>query len=185
MAAAPSPIPRSLWHSSDQSNVPDERRKIPAKGGYLLRLIAVLKFLKSASLIALSVGLFRTMHGSLSEQLERGLIALRLDPGNRHLEVFLARVSNLNAAEIKKLGIVGLIYAGLFLLEGTGLWLQRRWGEWVTVVITGMLIPVEVYEIDKHPSVAKVGVLLLNAAVVAYLVYRIRHEDASHTAKKS
>jgi len=75
---------------------------------------------------------------------------------------------------VKRLGLVGLLYAGLFLVEGTGLWLQRRWGEWATVVITGLLIPVEVYEILRHPSAAKILVLIVNVAVVGYLVYRIR-----------
>jgi uncharacterized membrane protein (DUF2068 family) len=74
---------------------------------------------------------------------------------------------------------VGLLYAGLFLVEGTGLWLQRRWGEWATVVITGLLIPVEVYEIFRHPGSAKILVLIVNMAVVGYLVYRIRTNHAT------
>ena len=45
------------------------------------------------------------------------------------------------------------------------------------MVITGLLIPVEVYEIDRHPSVVKVLVLLLNVAVVWYLIHRIRTSD--------
>lgn len=119
------------------------------------------------------------MHGDLGERLEHWVEALRLDPGNRHVEAFLVRASNLDASQVKKLGLAGLIYAGLFLLEGTGLWLQRRWGEWVTVVITGLLIPVEAYEIHRHPSAVKVGVLVVNVAVVLYLIYRIRTEEKS------
>jgi uncharacterized membrane protein (DUF2068 family) len=140
----------------------------------LLRFIAVLKFLKAASLIALSVGVFRTMHEDIGSRVEHWIRAMHLDPGNRHIEIFLERVSNLSPAQVKKLGLVGLLYAGLFLVEGTGLWLQRRWGEWATVVITGLLIPVEVFEIFRHPSAAKILVLIVNMAVVGYLVYRIR-----------
>ena len=54
-----------------------------------------------------------------------------------------------------------------------------RWGEWATVMITGMLIPVEVYEIVRHPGVVKVLVLILNVGVVAYLMYRIRNVRTS------
>ena len=140
----------------------------------MLRIIALFKFLKSASLIALSVGVFRMMHQDIGARLERLITAMRLDPGNRHVGMFLMRVSNLTPAQIKKLGLVSLIYAGLFLVEGTGLWLQKRWGEWATVAITGLLIPVEVYEIGQHPSAAKILVLLLNVAVVGYLIHRIR-----------
>ena len=117
------------------------------------------------------------LHQDIGMRVEHWLEAMHLDPGNRHVAMLLARVSNLSPAQVKKLGLVGLFYAGLFLMEGTGLWLQRRWGEWATVVITGLLIPVEVYEIDRHPSVVKVLVLLLNVAVVWYLIHRIRTSD--------
>jgi uncharacterized membrane protein (DUF2068 family) len=147
--------------------------------GRLLRVIAVFKFLKAGSLIALSVGVFRMLHQDLGMRLEHWVRAMRLDPGNRYIEHLLMRASVLSPAQIRNLGLVGLLYAGLFLIEGTGLWLQRRWGEWVTVVLTGMLVPVEVYEIVHRPSVVKVLVLLVNVGIVLYLIYRIRTEDRS------
>ena len=150
----------------------------------MLRLIAIFKFLKAGSLIALSVGVFRMMHQDLAARLEQWIMAMRLDPGNRQVEMLLTRVSHLTPAQIKKLGVVGLIYAGLFLVEGTGLWLQRRWGEWATVLITGLLIPVEVYEIHRHASVVKALVLVLNVAVVWYLIHRIRTGDQPSTKSK-
>lgn len=151
----------------------------PAGDGKLLRLIAVFKFLKSASLIALSVGVFRMLHQNLGERMEHWVRAMRLDPGNRYVEMMLTRAWNLSPTQVKRLGIVGLMYAALFLVEGTGLWLKKRWGEWVTVVITGTLIPVEIYEIYRHASPVKIFVLVLNAAVVVYLIYRIRHGDSN------
>jgi uncharacterized membrane protein (DUF2068 family) len=72
--------------------------------------------------------------------------------------------------------MVSFIYAGLFLTEGIGLWLVKRWAEWFTVIITGSLVPFEFYEIHHHPSLVKALVLLINMAVVAYLLYRIRNE---------
>jgi len=69
------------------------------------------------------------------------------------------------------------LYAGFFLAEGTGLWLRKRWGEWLTVIITGSLLPVEVYEIYRHPRPVKVMVLVVNLAIVAYLIHHIRSKD--------
>lgn len=143
----------------------------------LLRLIAIFKFLKAASLIALSVGVFRTMHQDIAMRVEHWLEALHLDPGNRHVGMLLARLANLSPSQVMKLGLVGLFYAGLFLVEGTGLWLQKRWGEWATVVITGLLIPVELFEIVRHPGAVKILVLVVNLAVVWYLIHRIRTAD--------
>ena len=174
MATAPSFDSRSRPQSLVQSSNPARKDQ---RNGTLLRVIAVIKFLKAASLVALSVGVFRIMHQDLGVRLEQWVIAMHLDPGNRHIGMFLARVSDLSPAQVKRLGLVGLLYAGLFLVEGTGLWLQRRWGEWATVVITGLLIPVEVYEIFRHPGAVKILVLVVNVAVVGYLIYRIRTTD--------
>src|SRR5450755_824389 len=144
----------------------------------VLRMIAVFKFLKSAALIALGVGAFKSVHKDLGGLAEHWVEALRFDPGGRYVVMFLAKVSNLHPDQIKKLGLVSFLYAGLFLTEGTGLWLQKRWGEWLTVIITSSLVPVEIYEIYRHPSAVKAAVLVINLGIVGYLIYRIRSKDA-------
>ena len=147
------------------------------KYGSLLRVIAVFKFIKAGLLIVLSVGVFRMIHQDLGMRLEHWVRAMLLDPGNRCVEHLLMHLSNLSPVQIRRIGLVGLLYAGLFVVEGTGLWLKRRWGEWVTIVLTGMLVPVEMYEIFHRPSAVKVLVLLLNVGIVVYLVQRILSED--------
>src|SRR5215471_20458939 len=175
---AASPAFDSEPEMSSERSVHTASKRTPANGR-LLRIIAVFKFLKATLLIALSAGLFRMLHQDLGMRLEHWVHAMRLDPGNRYIEHALLRVSDLSPAQIKRIGLVGLLYAGLFLVEGTGLWLQRRWGEWVTVVLTGMLVPVEMYEIFHRPTAVKVLVLLVNLGIVFYLIHRIRTEDRS------
>jgi uncharacterized membrane protein (DUF2068 family) len=87
-------------------------------------------------------------------------------------------VTNIPPHRIRELGIGTFIYAALFLTEGIGLWLLKRWAEWFTVIATGSLIPIEAYEIYRHPTPLKLLVLILNAAIVAYLVYRIVRRPA-------
>jgi uncharacterized membrane protein (DUF2068 family) len=144
----------------------------------LIRLIAIFKFLKAGLLIALGVGAFKLIHRDLGDVLDHWIEALRLDPGQHFLDMALARASDLSPAQIKKVGLGSFIYAALFLTEGTGLWLRKRWGEWLTVIITSSLVPVEIYEIHRHPSWVKVVVLAINVAVVVYLVYHIRNRKA-------
>jgi uncharacterized membrane protein (DUF2068 family) len=69
------------------------------------------------------------------------------------------------------------LYATLFMIEGIGLWHEAPWGEYLTVVATSLLIPIEVYEIAQKLSVPRVGALIVNIAAVAYLVWRIRHPE--------
>jgi uncharacterized membrane protein (DUF2068 family) len=102
-----------------------------------------------------------------------------MDPGSHFINHAIQRVTNIPPHRIKELGIGTFIYAALFLTEGIGLWLLKRWAEWFTVIATGSLIPIEGYEIYHHPSAIKVLVLLINIAIVVYLVYRIRHRPAA------
>ncbi|HEY4842992.1 MAG TPA: DUF2127 domain-containing protein [Terriglobales bacterium] len=144
----------------------------------LIRLIALFKFAKSALLIAVGMSALHLLHKDMASLSEHWVARLGLDPGNRYVARALEKAANLTPNKIKGLGIVSFIYAGLFLTEGIGLWLVKRWGEWFSVIITTSLIPVEIYEIHRHHSATKCVVLIVNIAVVGYLVYRIRDETA-------
>jgi uncharacterized membrane protein (DUF2068 family) len=86
--------------------------------------------------IALGVGAFKLLHKDIADVAEHWIEALRLDPANRFLDAALERAANFSPEQIKKLGLGSFIYAGLFLTEGVGLWLLKRWAEWLTVIIT-------------------------------------------------
>jgi len=140
----------------------------------MLRLIAVFKFFKCAMLIALGVGAFRLLNQDVGAVAQHWAEALKLDPGNRFVDAALGKAAHLRPEQIKRLGLGSFLYAALFLAEGTGLWLEKRWGEWLTVVITGSLVPVEIYELYRHWSALKVAVLVMNLGIVGYLIRRIR-----------
>lgn len=142
----------------------------------LVRLIALFKLLKAALLIAVGMSALHLLHKDVATVAERWVRMLGLDPDNRYVDRALQKFANLTPQKIKSLGIVSFVYAGLFLTEGIGLWLVKRWAEWFSVIITTSLVPVEIYEIYRHPSAAKCLVLVLNIAVVGYLLYRIRNE---------
>ena len=146
----------------------------------VIRLIALFKLVKALILIALGVGALKLIHRDMGSTLEYWITTCGLDPENRWLERAIEKVSNLTPAKVKGLGFVSFIYAGLFLTEGIGLWLMKRWAEWFTVIITSSLVPFEVYELYRDPSAMKILVLVINVAVVIYLLYRIRsHEEGS------
>jgi uncharacterized membrane protein (DUF2068 family) len=68
---------------------------------------------------------------------------------------------------------VTLSYAAVFAIEGIGLWMQKRWAEWLTTIITASLIPLEVWELFFRPNFGKAAVLVANVAIVAYLVWHV------------
>ncbi|HZW79475.1 MAG TPA: DUF2127 domain-containing protein [Candidatus Deferrimicrobiaceae bacterium] len=142
----------------------------------LIRLIALFKLLKALLLIAVGMSALHLMHRDVASVAEHLVTMFGLDPGNRYVGRALQKVADLTPNKIRSLGVVSFIYAGLFLTEGIGLWLVKRWGEWFSVIITTSLIPFEIYEIYRHPSAIKCLVLIINVAVVGYLIYRIRNE---------
>lgn len=148
----------------------------------LLRLIAVFKFLKATTLVATGIFALRLVHADIGTVLEKSVLKLGLDPGSSLLNHAIQRICEIPQDKIWELGAISFFYAALFLVEGTGLWIAKRWGEWVTVTITSSLVPFEIYEIFLRPSAIKILVLLLNIAVVAYLVHRIIHEPRSNQA---
>ena len=97
-----------------------------------------------------------------------------------HSVTHAARVLGVSEIRIAYLGIGSLGYAALFLVEGGGLWLRKKWAEWLTLIITSSFVPLEVYEVVRHASGLKLAVLVLNLAAVVYLlVRRVKHRDPS------
>jgi uncharacterized membrane protein (DUF2068 family) len=142
----------------------------------LIRLVAAFKLLKAALLIIGGIGLLKLIHMDVSTELDHWIARLGFDPGSHYVDLAIQKATNLSPHKIRDLGLVSFVYAALFLTEGIGLWLLKRWAEWFTVIITSSLVPFEIYEIHRHPTAIKIIVLAINIAIVAYLLYRIAKE---------
>jgi uncharacterized membrane protein (DUF2068 family) len=92
----------------------------------------------------------------------------------RLVQRFVANALSLPPDRLEALGIGAFLYAGLFATEGVGLWMGRRWAEYLTVVATGSFVPLEVVELARRVTAPRAGALILNLAVVAYLIAHLR-----------
>jgi uncharacterized membrane protein (DUF2068 family) len=72
------------------------------------------------------------------------------------------------------LAIGVLLFAALETAEAVGLARRRRWAEYLTVIATGALIPLELVEVARRPTPIRVGALVLNVAIVVWMAYRKR-----------
>jgi uncharacterized membrane protein (DUF2068 family) len=140
----------------------------------MLRLIALFKLLKGFLLIAVGVGALKLLHMDIPSLLESWVATLGLDQNSRFVGRALSSAAALTPNRVRDLIVGSFLYGGLFLTEGIGLWLLKRWAMWFTVVITSSFLPVENYELARHPSAAKVVLLGINLALVGYLIRRIR-----------
>ena len=144
----------------------------------LLRLIAVFKLLKAVLLIALGVAALKLLHTDISSLVETWVAVLGLEQNSRFVGRALSTAAAVTPNRVRDLIVGSFLYGGLFLTEGIGLWLLKNWAIWFTVIITSSFLPVEAYEIVRHPSVGKVLLMGVNLALVVYLIRRIRDERA-------
>ncbi|HJY86479.1 MAG TPA: DUF2127 domain-containing protein [Candidatus Acidoferrales bacterium] len=145
-----------------------------AKG---LLLIAILKLMKGALLIAVGIGALKLLHRDVAEVVGKWIDALRIDPDNRHIHRLLQRIWSVDERKLKQISAGTFFYAALLLTEGFGLLLEKRWAESFTVIITSSFLPLEVYELVRRATLGRVLLLAFNVAVVWYLVARLHYES--------
>jgi uncharacterized membrane protein (DUF2068 family) len=144
--------------------------------GRVLLFIAIFKYVKGLLLLALAAGALGLLHKDAARVLTEWISGARVDPDNHFIHSMIAKVSHLTDRQLAGMSAGTFIYAGLFLTEGTGLILRKRWGEYLTIVTTALLVPLEIYELILEVSVTKIIVTLINIGVVWYLIVRVRGE---------
>ncbi len=142
-------------------------------------LIAAFKLVKGLALLAVGVGAHSLLHKDLAAVVEHWVNLLRVDPQNHYIHLLMEKLSRVDAKKLKELSVGTFFYSGVFFTEGIGLALRKRWAEYMTILTTASFLPLEGYEIDRHASLARVAMLLLNIAIVAYLVMELRR-NAKH-----
>lgn len=142
-----------------------------------LLAIAIFKLFKGVLLLLVGIGALRLLHRDVGEVVSHWVDVLGVDPDNRYIHRLLSRAFAVSPKQLKETSVGTFVYAGLLLTEGTGLSLRKRWAEYFTIITTAGLIPLEVYEIHRHVTAVKTVVLLINVAIVIYLIVRVRRKD--------
>jgi uncharacterized membrane protein (DUF2068 family) len=139
-----------------------------------LLLIAAFKLFKGLILLIVGIGALSLINKDAAAHVEKWVSVLRVDPDNHYVHRLIGKLNFVTDRQLEEVSAGTFFYAALLLTEGTGLCLHKRWAEYFTIFVTGSLVPLEVYELREHFSAAKVAVLLVNVAVVVYLVARLR-----------
>jgi uncharacterized membrane protein (DUF2068 family) len=151
-----------------------------AKRDKWLLLIAILKIVKAVMLLAVAVGAIGLIHHDIANDLYQWIRRLNLDTQTPLLKTLPSKLESMTPGKLTLVSMGMFVYSGLFFTEGIGLFLQKRWAEYFTVVITASFIPFEIYEMVKKFGVFKLVLLLVNVAILIYLVWRLRHEGKKH-----
>src|ERR1700728_2389729 len=176
VALCPPEHPR-VPHPPSREQISLPLRGRPLRDRYVLRLIAVDRVIHFLILSALAtvIFLFATNKAALNADFTKILNDLQggLSGSVNSNHGIVHDLHNLFAISIANLYVAGTAVAAYALLEGTeavGLWLGRRWAEYLTFLATVIFVPYEIYELTKSVSALKVLAPVINLAIVAYLL---------------
>jgi uncharacterized membrane protein (DUF2068 family) len=179
------PLPRP---AAPEREFPPDRDEIelplrgrPLRDKIVLRLIAVnraLHFL-GLGLLGLAILLFSANRADLRDVVLRVVADISGEassgPAGQHgLRHSIDELFSLRSSRLHLFAAIALAYALIEGVEAVGLWYAKRWAEYLTFIVTASLLPVEVYELAHHLTPFKVVALIVNVAVVGYLLYAKR-----------
>jgi uncharacterized membrane protein (DUF2068 family) len=161
------------------AQLPRPRRGKPLHEAIVMRLIALNKGTHALgfSILALAALMLETNLGavqSFAEHLLSGITGPLSDTGQYANKGWLSRqlerVLHLNVGTIKVVLLVATLYAVVEWTEAIGLWRERRWAEYLTVIATAGFLPLEIRELLHRVTVLRVTALLVNLALLVWLV---------------
>lgn len=176
--ALPKPQNPAQRYPPDREHIALPLRGRPLRDKYVLRLIAIERGLHFVVLGALAVALlvFLSHRDQLRGDFYRVMIALHGSLGgptsSSHSTILedVRKLLNLRGSSLRALGFITLAYAVLEGVEAVGLWLRRRWAEYLTFIATSVLLVPEIFELTGRISVFKILALILNIVVAVYLL---------------
>lgn len=151
------------------------------KNEAFLKIIIVEKFTLGIIATLLSFGVISLINKDMEEFANELVAFFNLDMDNRYIEVLIDKIGMIENGMIIGVSIGMVSYAALNLSMAYGLHKRRRWAEWLTVIATSLLIPLEAYEIIQEQTIIRIGILILNVAIVYYLA---KHKELFIRKKK-
>jgi uncharacterized membrane protein (DUF2068 family) len=142
-----------------------------------LRTIAAFEAAKGALVLVVGLGLLSFVHRYAQNVGEEIVRRFHLNLAHHYPRIFIDVITHVDDSHLRLLAAAALLYSTLRFVEAYGLWRMRAWAEWLAIVTGGVYLPVELYEIAEKATVVRVVVFIINAGIVAYLVYvrRRRH----------
>jgi uncharacterized membrane protein (DUF2068 family) len=165
--------------SGPAGDAPQIRRGQEIRSALILRIFAVERFLRALVFFVLAYALwrFRYSRRSIDATFDRDQPVLRAlfhqlgyNIDKSKLVGLIHHALALSPGWITLLAAGLALYAIVELIEGTGLWLARRWGEYFAMVATSAGLPLEIYELAKKVTVTPLVLFAINLALVLYLV---------------
>jgi len=147
-----------------------------SRSDFFLRLIGVFKLVKALVFFSAGIGVLHFLHKDVEAWMMQLLDNSHVDSDNRASRWVLKQASKLTSVRIGEISAICFFYGSLFATEGVGLYLRKRWAEYFVVIVTGSLLPFEIYELAHKFNWAKLILVAVNLIVLGYLIIVIRRK---------
>lgn len=144
-----------------------------------LLLIGLFKLGKSILFFCIGMGAIHLLHKDLGDVVMRVATALKFDPESRFVSLVLNQVDLIDIHKLKLISLGTFAYSVVALTEGIGLVLEKVWAEYLTLILTISFLPWELYELARRPNWFRLSLLLINLAVLAYLLWLLRRKKVA------
>ena len=141
-----------------------------------LLLIGLFKLAKAIFFFCIGAGAVHLLHKDVGDEVTRLALRLRFDPESRLVALLLHKADLIDAHRLRQISVATFGYSALALTEGVGLLMEKVWAEYLTLVLTVSFLPWELYEIVRRPDWFRLSLLLINLAVLAYLIWLLRRK---------
>src|SRR6201996_775131 len=142
-----------------------------------LMLIGLFKLAKAIFFFCVGAGAVHLLHKDVGDEVTRLALRLRFDPESRLVALLLQKADLIDAHRLRQISVGTFGYSALALTEGIGLLLEKGWAEYLTLLLTVSFLPWELYELVRRPDWFRLSLLLINLAVLAYLVWLLRRKN--------
>jgi uncharacterized membrane protein (DUF2068 family) len=141
-----------------------------------MQAVAVFEAVKGVAVLAGGFGLLSLLHRDVRHLAEALIAGLHLDPDRHFPHIFLEASTQLTDARLWLFAGLAALYASVRLAEAYGLWHGYRWAAWLGAAGGAIYVPVELYELLQRVSALRVATLLLNIAIVVYLLWMLERQ---------
>ena len=190
-------VPGPAEGSGPADKAPAPLRGKEIRSAIVLRIFAVERFLRAIvfGVLAWAVWEFGVSRVSLERAFDKDYPVARslfrqlgYDVDHSKIVGLIHSALTLSQGTIKLIAAGVAVYALLELIEGVGLWLEQRWGEYFAMVVTSLGLPYEIYDLTDKVTATRIIFFLINLALVVYLVvtrrlFGVRGGKAAYEAR--
>jgi len=150
-----------------------------------LLTIGIFKLMKALVFFSIGMGALHFINADLGDAIQKTATAFKFDPESHFVSVLLDKADMIDDHALKLVSEATFAYSAIAVVEGVGLLMEQTWAEYLTLILSIGFLPWELFELIRHATLWRLGIILTNIAIVIYLLWFLRDLKAQKRARDS